>query len=519
MYDHLVSEVTKGDSGKSLPVKLLAFFLSSLAVLPGPTNQGVPTSKWVERRKLYPELMSTFDLANAAPALLRALALLRIASSPELKDNDWKRDLLEESFEVAEQSTVPWPVDYVSPQGPTQVLSRRARRSNELNSGLDRLSLQTAAVHSMLAVDKQRARSLFNSIPRLELLPLACSDGLVPKVESYYETAGQLAKVGFSSQKKGKQERVDFLLMVILSISSPIEVGPAAQMLLDQKLPSEESRFVVASFAEKLNKLAGDSRSFFDNLDSTTEMVLRLSNSVDGKDAEAFLRAWRSYFVTNLRGVRCAETVEPKWTAKSVDAFNLRATRSESLPPILQDDIRPQKVDSPLPDDPMILTPLEQDFDKRWWALMFGGQGKALSDEEKSTAEWKANFDEFVNAIENLEASGLSGNDLIWKKCELMQMAALSAPAGPDRDHALNRYVELLKIANLSSQILPEWLDAVETAIELMQSLYHDREQVLKALENGGDPLLTLVAKIYRLGPPPSAAGERFVGNSRVTSF
>jgi len=506
-------------------VKLLAFFLSSVAVLSALTDQGVVTSKWDQRRKLYPELIRTFDLAEAGPAPLRALALLRIASAAKLKDDNWKSDLLEESFEGAAQSALPWPVSPVAgPEGPTAAFLRRVRKSAELNVGLDRLSLQTGAVRSMLLVDKQKAHKLFDSIPPLTLSPLTCSDSFVPNVEAYYQTAALLAKMRFSSQEKGQRERADFLRTVVLSISSAVEIAPATQMLLDQNLPSDEFSDVVGAFAQKLEKLTGDSRSFFDHLDSTSELVLKLSDSLGGKEGLALLKAWRTYLLRNLGGVRCAETVDTKWAysrwaTESVAAFNLKAAHSESLPPIEQEDVRPDKVDLALPEDPITASPQEQDFDKQWFALMFGGQGKNLSDEQKSTAEWKAGFDEFVSAIENLEPSGEFGSDLIWQKCELMGMAVLVAPGGPERDRVADRYVTLLKIANMPPGMLPAWYNTVSSLIDLAQSIYHDRERILKALENSGDPFLTLVAKIHRLGPANSAAGERFVGTFRITSF
>ena len=41
---------------------------------------------WAKRRAQYPELMGIYDLAEGVPAPLRALALLRIAAAPGMKD-------------------------------------------------------------------------------------------------------------------------------------------------------------------------------------------------------------------------------------------------------------------------------------------------------------------------------------------------------------------------------------------------------------------------------------------------
>lgn len=102
-------------------------------------KQGEILSSRERRQKLYPEFVRTFDLAEAAPAPLRALALIRIASFPMNKDEEWKRELLEESFEAAAQSPLRWPVAYVAfPQGPYQ---KAAASSAKEPNTVERLSL------------------------------------------------------------------------------------------------------------------------------------------------------------------------------------------------------------------------------------------------------------------------------------------------------------------------------------------------------------------------------------------
>lgn len=214
--------------------------------------------------------------------------------------------------------------------------------------------------------------------------------------------------------------------------------------------------------------------------------------------------------------------VYSRWATESVRAFNRKAARAESVPPIEQDEIQPEKVDSGLPEDPIVPSEQaaqEQHFSERWYGLMSGAQGKGLSGQQRRTAEWNAHFDEFVEEIENLEPSGESESDLLGEKCELMGMAILLAPAGRERDRVVDLYVALLKIAPVTPETLPAWYYAVSSSIGLMQSMNEDRERVLKALENSGDPLLALVAKIHRLDPAPSVTGERFFGNLKITSF
>jgi len=58
----------------------LCFLTACFASAQQKRKEDESLSKPERRQKLYPELVRTFDLAGAAPAPLRALAFLRIAS-------------------------------------------------------------------------------------------------------------------------------------------------------------------------------------------------------------------------------------------------------------------------------------------------------------------------------------------------------------------------------------------------------------------------------------------------------
>ncbi len=487
---------------------LCLFFLAAFSVN-ARQKRDETLSKRERRQKLYPELVRTVDLAEGAPAPLRALALLRVASVPLNKDEEWKRDLLEEAFDAASQSPIKWRVNYVSfPEGPLPAgLPRRILKAMEINnSGLDRLTLQTEIVLAMLPVDKQESLTLFHRIAPLGLAPLTCSDGLVPNVDAYYQTATQLAKDGFTLPQRNKREHLQFLRGLAESMTSSTEVGPAARMLLDQHLSSSETGVLAAVFGHQLGELPLDCRSFSDHLDSTSKNVMRFADSLEAGDAIALLKSWRAYLVGNLSGVRCGETVDPKsypeyttTAANAVKTFNLRAEHQESLTRIEEQEIQPGKIEPKLPEEHAVISEQAKKFHDEWWWLMFGGQRTGLTDAQKNTAEWKSRFEEYVNEIENLEPSGDSDADLLAGKCDLMRNAVIAAPAGPERDYVLARYVALLKISNIQPELLPQWYSAVHGLIDIMQSLYKDRQSVLKSLESTGDPLLSLMAAVYKL--------------------
>jgi hypothetical protein len=287
-------------------------------------------------------------------------------------------------------------------------------------------------------------------------------------------------------------------------MTSPVEVGPAAKMLWDQHLPSSEAGILAAAYGQKLANLPFDSRSFFSWFGDTSENVMRLADSLESGDAVALLKAWRAYLIRNLNGVRCAETVDPKWfysgeATRAVNEFNRRAVHQESVVQIEEEDIRPGKVGPALPEDRVLSSEQSQEFHNKWEWLMFGGQHAGLTDEQKGTAEWESRFEEYINAIENLKSSGDSDADLLKKRCELMRDAVIVAPAGPVRDYVLARYAALLKISNIQPELLLEWYTAVHSLIDFSQSIRKDRQSVLRSLEVTGDPLLGLVVAIHKL--------------------
>src|SRR5215469_16980539 len=74
-----------------------------------------PESKTARRRREYPQFYAIVDLAQGAPAELRALALLRVGSQTSIRDREWREELLEEAFETARLAVLPAPVVMVLP--------------------------------------------------------------------------------------------------------------------------------------------------------------------------------------------------------------------------------------------------------------------------------------------------------------------------------------------------------------------------------------------------------------------
>jgi hypothetical protein len=424
-----------------------------------------------------------------------------------MKDVQWRKELLIEAFPAAGQEPTLWPTTYVMPAaGRLSAMAKRLETSNDNNRGLLRLTLQTEIVETMLSVDQAEAISMFNQIAPLRLPVLACSDGLMPDVGSYYQAAAAIAKSGFSAEQKKNGDPAQFLRTLVVAITSPVEIKPAATMLAGQGLPPDDTASVVSDFASRLDNLSGDDRAFFADLDGTSSAVMNLTGSLSDSLATVMLKAWRNYLILNLTGDRCRETVDPKWHySKSaidvVNAFNARVAGRESVAPIGNDAVQPGSVAPGSADDsPIQLSAAERELQSRWFAVEFGGGHEGLSNEQKADPEWIANFDKYLDDIVDLTpSSGESDGDALQHKCALMHAAIMAAPPGPQTDRVIAQYVQLLQLNNISLELVSSWYSEVASFLSSAEVLNHARGVALRAMEASDTPALMLVAKLERL--------------------
>src|SRR5258708_6970999 len=148
---------------------LLLMTALSLAQSAIPDEQ-TPRSKILEqRRKQYPELSRIVDLAQAVPPEFSASFLLRVASSSRLRDQVWKKELLEQAFQSAGLAQQPVRRKVIAAGFVAR--SRAEVMSLGFDQRLDRLSLQSLAASEMLKLDKAKALEMFQaiSIPGLHI--------------------------------------------------------------------------------------------------------------------------------------------------------------------------------------------------------------------------------------------------------------------------------------------------------------------------------------------------------------
>ncbi len=199
-------------------------------------------SKTEQRRKSHPELAALIDAAQAAPPEFTAKALLQVAASPKLKDPEWKQELLEEAFRKA--ALAQEPIRRKIMDG-TVVAGRPMYRSQAFGLRLDRLSLQTAVVKALLEIDPQRARKLFEEIPRPAARRLQCEEALLDEPSEYYAVLADVINNSYSLREHQREEHLLPAQLATQAITSPLEVAPVAKMIGSLKLAPAQVQLLV----------------------------------------------------------------------------------------------------------------------------------------------------------------------------------------------------------------------------------------------------------------------------------
>jgi hypothetical protein len=448
----------------------------TILILLCPALHAETPSEAVKRRRLeYPELTRIVELAQSAPAEFAARALLRVAQAANLKDQTWKRELLDQAFQTAASSRSPVR-RHIGP-GANRDDSRERMIGEAGNLGLDRLSLQTDAVKAMLAVNSRHARELFLAIPQPVPARLHCEDALLDDPSAYFATAAAIAAAAFTPAERKRDDVALFLDERVQRIASAVELAPAIQMISSSssRMTAAQIKLLASSLAVALQRIGGDDRSFSSSLPAISKEMASLNGS-------ELAEAYRELLVRNLSGLRCADS--------DYVAFKL-------------EDIKPSKIDAKA-----ILTypnrKGEEDLLKaKLMPLLFGPGHSALTDEQKSTPEWREQFSDLLHDIEGIKpANGESEALFYYRKGAALDALLIVTPHGETRDRILQEYIAFLKASNLQQDSLIEWFSMVEKLAGETRSMNAgEYKKMLDAFDSSGHTVLSLYARIEKMLP------------------
>jgi hypothetical protein len=458
-------------------------------------------------------LRSLIFYAQSAQPEFTADTILRLVESGKIKDEKWKRQLLEEAFRIASEAKHPFKRTHIPG---SQVDTRSGYLANALQLNLDSLSLQCRCVQAMLGVDKERARELFKELSEFKLPALNCEESLIYDISFYYQTATSLAQTAFSEKEMRRGEPVYFAQNCVENINTPSQIEPAVNLILSLKSSPAQLETLVNVFNTALGKISGDDRSFsvpylaqavIGAIDQLSKVCVERKISTD-----ELLASFRKYLVNHFTATRCRDTVNSH-QQKSIDSklityfHTLRTATQPSrkeIFPLSEDELKPAKIAGSSRYYPYWTSPKSKGLLLRVQNLNFKSQEEQFTDEEKQGAEWQWRLSQFLTdlAAWNVEDEK-SEEDYFHQKSVQFYNVVEITPISRLRDNVVHDLVIFLSNSKLQKSNPAEWFLHVNDLIKIARSSStDDREKIIEALKQSGSTALYVYAEMERLCPP-----------------
>lgn len=459
------------------------------------------------------------DELRSAPPEFASSQLVRIAETLVKNDKDWQRELLEESFQIAQLAKVRFKLS--APKG--ELLGRH-QLVNDINAlEMDRLSLQCRALQSLVEIDPQRALARVVELEPLQIPLTDCTELYAPNVDAFYQMLLTVARQGFTASEQAKNLDLDFVEPYLRQMNHPVQVLPASRLV--RFLGTSPARLdrLLNAFLAALDEVRNDDRAFTgsNNLPSAAELLmLGTYCSQHGPRGAEVLARLRGYLVKQLSGTRCYDNVmatkgKPLPPPQIIRDFNqLVENDQHSVRPIADDEIKPQTHAGRSFVLQFWLTPTASNLKRRWYGLTMGeirfieaeANGKPAvtrTTPNRSSADWQQSFKEFLQNVRDWQPeSEMTRNDLGHQKGFLYTRAFDFGFHTPNPRQCQGEVEFLLEIRDYLATF-PEWYVHANVMLSRHRSplyRYPGKSQFLEpfqeTLQNSRDPFFQLLVKL-----------------------
>lgn len=296
-------------------------------------------------------------------------------------------------------------------------------------------------------------------------------------------------------------------------MSAPVEVGAVAKLLSSSRLTQDELNLLASRFAANLEQVESDDRSFSASFGRNDEELQQLISVLAAKNlsTEGLLAAYRRYLSRNLHGNRCTDSGGNEFSSSVRDSFNQKfaSDTDASRAPLTADDLKPAKIEGQADWGPFVS---DDEFEQAWqqYLDLYLGKGhgplfrtKPLLDEQKSTVEWRTQFDDFLRQIDEITPNTSEPEyRYFYRKATALQAALRVAPAGPERDKVIRQFVAFLRSSNLQQESFLEWYAQVQRTANSIRGLGPEATaRLIDELEHSGNTILNFYAVASRIIP------------------
>jgi hypothetical protein len=445
----------------------------------------------VSRPKTIDAVNAEVAVASAAPPEYAAAALLRIAART---DTEQKSLLLEDVYRYAEGAVIsaPW-------RSPAAVGSAEALEATASSYGMDRVTLQSRAVKSLLTHDPHAARHLLLGI-KLPDAPVSCPGLRFYDLTSFYDAASEVVLTSFSREEVANGEELLLASQVVRGFQSSAELEGVIRFIgrmRASRMARERSDILVFELLSGLASGRGIDPAGLNQLTRLTAKLLGFRERVDQAASETLLAAVRAYVLRQLEAPRCAET--PTLRAKDLAALNhiLCGAIVESCRyRIERGHIFPSAVLPAVPVSRRDLwsTPEAIAARSAFRTLVFVRRSRAPllpRRSDRDTKEWAEQCDAFLRSLEGWQPSAGASRAVPLEKLALLRGLIPSTPDGGLRRRAVALYFDATDDLEPHDRKGPLWFLYARELPNLLLTLDGDSRRAFEA-RIARDPVLRI---------------------------
>ena len=466
-------------------------------------------------------LRALIDDADSVSPEFKSDVLLSLVESGKITDLALRKKLINQAFSAAEAVQPPYAEAPYGRVGNTA----QSRKAVALSmTQLDRMSLQSRAVHDMHQLSSLRAKGLFDEMPFPSLGPLDCGDNWLYDPGPFYAALAEVAKTDFSAKDISSGERARFLSPLVGHISSHAQVVPLAHMMATGGLTDAELRDVLPIFSGSLQSIPDDEHTFaviaeddgkyVQSVYGTglIEAMLELVSAAErsGVPPGPTVSAFRSYLVQNFNQPRCDTDHPPDATTKellpaSVIRFNQTFEvdlRQTGLAPIASSEIEkaavmPSRLRDDAPDESYDAKQLTDALQK-----LHGSKNQHTDKNGSVALEWWHELDDFLSHFDAWRQGDETEADFVREKSDFCMSLIDLIPPSPQQHKVLSDFISLLEQHSYQHLGGAEWFIYVKL---LYMGVYarSSHGDLLDAFLNSRDPVLRLYARLDRWAGRP----------------
>jgi len=458
-----------------------------------------------------PELKAMISDVEVLLPEFKADILLSLVESGKISDPTKKKALIQKAYRAAEAVK---PAYAEAPYGAVGNTPQSRKAVALSMTQLDRMSLQSRAVHDMQSLSHVKARALFEGMSFPDMPPLNCDDNWLYDPGPFYAALTEVAENDFQPDEIKSGKRLTFLAPYVVRLGSHTQVIPVAHFLAKANLNTEELRQLSQSYASALSDVPQDQHTFAVVAEDTGEYVrsvyggdftdtmsLLASNfQASGLSVAPFLVSLRGYIVQNSNGPRCE--ADSKSVPKSkgplpeaVNSFNHAfggLLTKNGMSPIQPSELSKSAVlPSKLWGDP------NDSYDSKRLTTAIQQLNKAAGNSKNGemTASWWRQLDDFLTQFYAWQQGDEAEADYVRERSEFYQPLLRVIPRSAQKQKVLDNYVSFLEEHSYQSLGGAEWF--IHVKLLLMGMYAKDfHPEIITAFKNSRDPVLNLYARL-----------------------